>query len=610
MKFLKFLKFKTTYIILIFVVGGGIYIQHRRSVANTITYQTQVVVKETLQQTVAVTGEIKPSSRIELGFKRTGTLKNLRVHIGDVVQIGDVLAEIKADDLAYAVRSAESGLQIAQANYNVKAAGETAESIQVSEAAVSQAKALYEKALRDLEATKRTTVDSVQTADNTRATAENNLANANAIADQNVQNAYDAAKTQLLTALGPLQTGLTNGDTISGVDNTAASQLYGNVIGFLDSGSLDRAKNSYHIAKTARQDAESAVKAISSGASKDQILFAANAVQNAINVVQTYLTDIQKVLAVSITSSNFSSTDLANKKSTTDSDRTSVSAQSSAVLNVLQAIKNTELTRTQTMEQLQSAFTNAQTALQTAQTNADIAVHAGSTNIAIQKSAVDSAVALLSQKKAGPRIVDLASLSASVVQAQVVLDKARVDFKDAQIVTPVIGIISDILPHIGETVNVGSIVIKMVGNDTPEIEALIPEADIAKIALYQKAEMTLDAYGDDVKFQGSVGAKDPAETKVQDAVYYKVHILVDAGGKEVKPGMTANIIVHTGEIPQAFILPLRAVHTKPDGTKVVRLLVNGKPIETMITLGLRGDEGRVEAKTGLKEGDLVIVGEK
>lgn len=602
-------KKRSTYIVLVLVLATGGYIQYQRHVSSQIVYETAAIERRTLIQTVEVTGEIRPSSRIELAFKRGGIVSRIGAKVGDQVKTGDVLAELRADDLNFAVRSAASALSIAEANYLVRAAGETKESIRVAAAQLAQAKASYDKSVRDEESTRRTTADAVQQAVISLQTAQNNLDNAGAIADQNVRNAYDSVKTQFLTALGPLQTGLTDGDQISGVDNTAYNQLYGNALGFLDSGAMDKAKNSYLVAKTMKLQAESSVRALNSGSSKEAIQLAGEKLQDAINAVQTFLSDVQKILAASVTNTVLTATELASKKSTIDTDRTAVSSQNTAVLSALQTLKNTELTRKQTIDQMQNAYSNAILALQTAQTNAEVQIKSAITNVDIQKASMDASRAALDLKIAGPREVDLSPLRASVEQARIALEKAKLDVFDAQIITSTTGTISEILLEVGETITAGAPIIRMVGQDIPDIEALVPEADISKVSLGQPVEITLDSYGDDLKFKGVVSAKDPAETKVQDAVYYKIRMLVDPSGKEVKPGMTANVVIKTGEAVNAFVVPLRAIRTKPDGIKIVRVLTNGIPVEKTIEVGLRGDEGRVEVISGLSEGDQIIIGE-
>jgi HlyD family secretion protein len=119
----------------------------------------------------------------------------------------------------------------------------------------------------------------------------------------------------------------------------------------------------------------------------------------------------------------------------------------------------------------------------------------------------------------------------------------------------------------------------------------------------------LDAFGDAQPFTGFVTAEYPDQTKVQDAVYYKAIVGIDTQGKDVKPGMTADVTILTAERASSTLsIPTRAVR-QVDGQPTVQVLVNGKAEDRAITTGLRADEARVEVLSGLKVGEQVIVGE-
>lgn len=608
MKFPAFLRKKRTYIILLLLIGGGIYASTRG--AQPPTYETVKAEKGTLLQTVEVTGEIQPAARVDLAFKSAGTIASVRAKVGDKVRQGDVLASLQNDDHTFAFRSAQASLAIAQANLNARLAGETTQSIRIAETQVEQAQAAYDKAVADLTAAKITSVNAVKTAELNMQTAKHNLENQDLTVAQTVQNAYDSARTSLFAALGPLQTGLIDGDQISGVDNGAANQSYLNVLGILESGSLERAKNSYSVAKQQKLTADSAVTILSSASSKEDILAAGEKMQSAVIAMQAYLTDVQKVLAATIPSANLTATELASKKASIDGDRASISAQNSAVLAAMQAVKNTQLSSNQTIQQLEDAYTAATVALTTAKTNADVQVRTAESNVAIQKAGLDAAQATLDLRRSGPRAVDVEGLRASVNQATVAFEKAQHDLRNIQIVAPVDGTIAEVIPDVGEQVTPSAVAIRLVGTNSYDIEALVPEADIAKIELSQDATITLDAYGDDIKFTGHVSAENPDESKLQDATYYKIRVAIDPDGRDIKPGMTANVTVKTGEAKDVIIIPLRAVRTETaTNNKTVRILVNGAAQERKIEVGMRGDEGRIAITSGVNEQEDVIVGE-
>lgn len=606
----NFLKKKRTYIILVLLLLAGGYVWYLKSKSGQIVYETVTVAKQDLIQTVEVTGEIKPAARVELSFKNGGKIAKINVKVGDQVKQGDVLAELENFDVTFAARNAKANLQIAQANLNQRLAGETTQSIRVAETQVEQAQAALDKAVQDLASIKQTTADTVRTAEIALQNAQDNLKNSDAIVTQTNQNAYDSARTSLLSALGPLQTGLTDGDQIIGVDNSAANSSYLSYLGIMDSGSVERAKNSYRLAKSAKLDAETPVRALSTSSTAADVQAAADKTLTAILLVQDYLTDVQKVLAATIPSAGLTTADLSAKKTIIDADRISVSAQKSTVENAVQAITNTSLTRTQTIQQLENAVATAQVGLDTAKTNAGVQVKSAETNIAIQQASLDAAKAMLDLKKSGPRSVDLSPLRAAVEQAQVAYDKAQKDLANIQILAPVNGIVSEVLPDVGEQIMANAVAIKMVGTETYDIEALVPETDIVKVQVGQTAVITLDAYGDDVKFKGVVTAKDPAETKVQDAVYYKIRVQIEPDGREIKPSMTANVTVTTAEAKGVFVIPLRSIKTSDGSGRTVRILKNLQVENRTVEIGLKGDEGMVEIKSGLAQGDLVITGEK
>ncbi len=68
------------------------------------------VVSRPLVQTVVATGRVVSVSRAQVGSPVTGVVIERRVREGDVVRPGDVLAVLRADDLAAAVREAEAAL--------------------------------------------------------------------------------------------------------------------------------------------------------------------------------------------------------------------------------------------------------------------------------------------------------------------------------------------------------------------------------------------------------------------------------------------------------------------------------------------------------------------
>jgi HlyD family secretion protein len=609
MTFPRLLKKKRVWaLIIILIIGGGIL--YKRSTApKGPFYDTQPVTQGALKQTVEATGQVVPQARIDLSFKNGGKLVALPATVGARVKKGDILATVDSTDAELNVRRAASTVSLALANLRAREAGETAETIRIAQANVDQAKANAQKALNDLDATKRSVEDDYHIATIGLDTAQKNLDNALNSSDQTVVNGYVSLKNSLQNAIGPVQTGLTDGDLLIGVDNPSESWRYSLTFGAGDSVALQGAKNDYPAAKAARDAASQAIRTLPVDATNAQIRAAAELVKDALEKTQHYLDLVQRALVGTVASTNFSTAEIAAKKALIDGDRASVGAQRTTVTSALQLATGNELARTTSIDQLRNALETAKANLRIAETNRANKVHAAESAVQVQNAAVASAQANLDQRRAPPRSVDLGALRAQLQDAQTAYTQATERLNDTRIVAPVDGVVAEVNPKIGEQVMAGAKVIGMIAEEKFTIETLIPESDIAKVNVGQSATTTLDSFGDNQPFTGTVVAEYPDQTKVQDAVYYKAIVGIDTQGKDVKPGMTANVTILTAERPATTLsLPSRAVR-QVNGKPSVQVLVNGTPQDRAIVTDLRADEARIEVTSGVSEGEQVIVGE-
>ena len=80
--------------------------------------------------------------------------------------------------------------------------------------------------------------------------------------------------------------------------------------------------------------------------------------------------------------------------------------------------------------------------------------------------------------------------------------------------------------EIGENVSANQEVVDIVSPQLT-VEVDISESDIAKVSVDDPVSMTLDAFGEDMVFTGTVASVDPAETEISGVIYYKTKILID-----------------------------------------------------------------------------------
>ena len=98
-----------------------------------------------------------------------------------------------------------------------------------------------------------------------------------------------------------------------------------------------------------------------------------------------------------------------------------------------------------------------------------------------------------------------------------------------------------------------------------QVRASIDEADIGNVANGQRATFTVDAFPDKT-FDGTVEEIRLQSSVSANVVTYVTIIDAPNGDMKLKPGMTANITVFTKDIPDALVIPSKAISFRPDST--------------------------------------------
>jgi HlyD family secretion protein len=198
---------------------------------------------------------------------------------------------------------------------------------------------------------------------------------------------------------------------------------------------------------------------------------------------------------------------------------------------------------------------------------------------------------------------------ANIEQAQASVASAEASLAKSTIKSPIAGVITAIDIKVGEIVSGSKNVISIISQGDYQIESFIPEADISKIKIGNKASTTLDAYGSSVVFDTAIIKIDPAATVIDGVPTYKVTLRFMDQDSRIKSGMTVNLDILTNQKDNVLFLPNRVLITEDDG-KYVSILNpdgSGKILLKKIVVGLRGSDGNTEIISGLNEGDKVLL---
>lgn len=258
----------------------------------------------------------------------------------------------------------------------------------------------------------------------------------------------------------------------------------------------------------------------------------------------------------------------------------------------------------------QTIIDTYKTSVSTARTNVNTAVTnlvTAEENLKTAESAVSLAEQELSLKKAGSTVEQIASQEAQIEQAEANVKNYQAQLAKTILRAPIRGIIAKQEAKVGEIVSINTPLIFLISESQFEIEANVPESDIAKIKIGNSAKITLDAYGNDVVFEAQVVKINPAETIIEGVATYKTTLQFIKKDEWIKSGMTANIDILTAEKKDVVVIPLRAIITK-NGDKIVKVLKENVVNERKIKTGLRDSDANVEIIEGINEGDKVIYG--
>jgi len=225
-----------------------------------------------------------------------------------------------------------------------------------------------------------------------------------------------------------------------------------------------------------------------------------------------------------------------------------------------------------------------------------------SLKIALQKSQDNLALQI-----ANARPEDIALSQSQIKQAQANVDALQSQLNDNYLISPIDGKITDVNIKKGQVVSPSQSVINLLSTEPFQIKVDIYEQDIVNVKVGDDVKVNLVAFPKET-FLGKILSIDPAETIIDNVVYYNVTIEFSNQPNGIRSGMTADIIIGTNKKDNVLRIPKNAV-VQIDGTETVEIVRGSKIENRTITTGLEGND-YFEVTSGLMEGDQIVTGKK
>lgn len=163
--------------------------------------------------------------------------------------------------------------------------------------------------------------------------------------------------------------------------------------------------------------------------------------------------------------------------------------------------------------------------------------------------------------------------------------------------------------RVGDQMYFGGTVIELPDLSQMRVATSVNESRVNQLRAGLRCEIKIDALPDTV-LGGVVSRVNVLGREVPDAEGVKVFdydVALDGVDARLRPGMTATVTVHVGEVADVLLAPLEAVHSGDGGTYVWRR--DGRRfVRTPVVTG-RANDFHVEVRSGVQAGDALALRE-
>lgn len=208
---------------------------------------------------------------------------------------------------------------------------------------------------------------------------------------------------------------------------------------------------------------------------------------------------------------------------------------------------------------------------------------------------------VISETAYGSQLITLEKAGKAVVDAQERLEASR-------LAAPFTGMVMNLDLQVLNKVNTDP-VLTIVQLEPHTIEVSFDESDWLLVKQGNTVEVIFDSLPEK-SYSGQIVFVDPSLQTKRNSLIVNALVELDVsntGWADLPLGSAASVEVIAGEVKNAVLLPVEALHEQQGNKGVVLLLENGEVTQQAVELGLR-DVIYVEVTGGLSAGDVVVIG--
>lgn len=216
-----------------------------------------------------------------------------------------------------------------------------------------------------------------------------------------------------------------------------------------------------------------------------------------------------------------------------------------------------------------------------------------------QKRAYAVTGGVISQQTIEQREMLVKTTTAKLASVRAILEETKARLAQTEIVAPTNAIVATRSATLGQVVQTGTELFRLIQDGRIEVNVLVPEADIFKIFPQQSARIV-----DPMRRVSHASVRLVAPVVDAKTRLGTVRVALSAD-TELKPGMFVRVEIDTSG-PAALTVPLKALVWRDGKAAVFTVSDNGTAVLRTITAG-RKTSSAVEVVQGLAAGERVIV---
>ncbi len=220
------------------------------------------------------------------------------------------------------------------------------------------------------------------------------------------------------------------------------------------------------------------------------------------------------------------------------------------------------------------------------------------------KNAVPLSSAKLEQAIAskGEAAAKLEQAYGKLLQAETKVAQIETEIEDGVLRAPFDGVIAKLDLSYGDQIMTSEYPVTIIGDNMLELDVYIPEIDVIKVKVGDKAKVSIDALPESTFFDGTLSQIDSAASEIDGVQAYKGTVTISTEDSRIRSGMSAHATIEALKKENVLIVPSQYITKTKDGS--LNVILEGDVIRN-VQIGVYGTNGFVEILNGIKEGEKI-----